>query len=961
MASTGTRLTTAHPRSRWLAALTLLLYCGFGLALQIPSEDHFRIALNGAWSVYVDPSGSADLQQIRERRHQFTPQDQFRPPLAPLQTFWLRLTLENPSARSRTFWLELDSAQARDAHLHIISGPYIKTLGLSPSGAGGNEGRLPGMDFPIKLAANASAELYLRVSRPWQTGFDATLEDSWSHQQSTNRRLFVAGASLGGLLVLLLSLFFGAAHAGSPRPPLALVIVTGLLYAATQQGWLLLLAPVNDSRSGLLQLAPLFCQASFLVALLLYSRTVWPPQASPGAINVSRWCAIATSVGLLLITAIDFGLGFYGLAIMECLTLLLLVVYFVARLLAGERRMLLLIAGLLFYGAIAWPQLLERIAPMTGVYPPAAFQLSFAASSLPGVAVLGLALLFALGQERVQRIKPLAVAEDTIEPEPEPTPLPSPAEPKNVSARPEWWRLLEASFDGILVCELGRVLFCNQAAERLLGRHSDEIVGKPLSLVLGSGSDSDSLLRASIKKPIHFPRAEGSAEEGLELSSRRYLVDHRALTLVSLRASLPGGKGSQVDGLTGLPDLQLLHDRFQELDEATVHAVLLVKLDQMAALQRRYGRQRCNQLIKAMASRISRAVPSQTMMSRWGDQQFVMLLTNIDGKEVATAMADTLRKLVQQPLTIDQREMQTSASIGIALHPDHGKTLEVLMELAQEAAAVAQQLGGDGYQIHDAALAPIGSPSERSKRVFVTSFQEAQRKRSFSLSEKPILAIPQMTAAGLRLLPCWPDLPGQYRNTSQIFALASQTGIAKSLSEQLLRDGIRFGARAGSELPGPIRIRVTPEHLQTPRFVESASSLIASSGARADRFLISFDEPGLLAGIEFSRPRLSQLRQLGFTLGIDNFSDSSRAFDLLRSELFNEVGLSVTWLKSIGTQKRDLQKLATLVKLCHSLELRVRVDQASTEQHLKLATMLACDYASGSIVDRIMAGEGPAP
>ncbi len=956
MVLTGTRHSTR--RCRWLAALLLLLHSGFGLALQIPAADHFRMPLHSEWSVYVDPSGSADLQQIREQRYQFTPQGQFRPPLAPLQTFWLRLALDNPSARKRTLWLEVDSAQARNAQLYIISGPYIKKLGLSPSGTAGREGRLPTMDFPITVEANASAELYLKLSRPWQTGFNGTLVDSWSHQHSSNRRLFVAGASLGGLLVLLLSLLSGRAQPGSQRLPLALVVLTGTLYAATQQGWLLLLAPVNDSRSGVLQMAPLFCQASFLVALLLYSRTVWPPHTSPNPIIVSRWLAIGATVLVMLLAAFDFGLSFYGLAIMECLTLLLLLVYFAISLRAGEKRMLLLIAGLLLYGAFAWPQLLERVAPVTGIYPPMALQLPFAASSLPGVAVLGLALLLAFGQRRSGENEPLTLPDQT-------TTATENLAPKtvSVSVRPEWWRLLEASFDGILVCEGGRILFCNESAQRILGPKREEIVGKPLSLVLGSGSDSDSLLRESTNKPIHFPRSSDSGEAGLELSSRRYIVDHRALTLVSLRESSPRGTVGQADGLTGLPELHLLHECFEELDQAARHAVLLVRLDQLEALQRRYGRQRCNQLIQAMASRIIRAVPSQTMISRWGEQQFVMLLKNIDNEseEAASNMAGKLLKLVQQPLTIDEREMQTSASIGIALYPQHAVTLEGLMELALQAARIIQQSGGDGFQIHDAAKATADSPADRSNRVFVTSFHEAQRKNNFSLSAEPVIAIPGMTPAGLRLLPCWPDLPSQYRNSTALFSMASQTGIAKALSEQLLREGCRFGTGAGKGLHGPINIRVTSEHFYAPRFMEFASSLIASSGARADQFLLSFDEQELLSELDLSRTRLTQLRQLGFTLGLDNFSDSARAFELLRSELFDEVGFSIPWIKSAGTQKRDLQKLATLVRLCHSLQLRVRVDQITDEQHLKLASMLDCDCASGAVVERIVADAGATP
>jgi diguanylate cyclase (GGDEF)-like protein len=945
--------------------LLALLPCSVGLALELPAGDRFQLPLNGEWLVYVDHTGSANLQSIRKQRYQFVPQSQFRAPLAPMQTFWLRLSLENPSASKRNLWLELDTAQARNAQLHVINGPYIKTLGLSPSNDDSSTERLATMDFPISVAAGDSVELYLRLTRPWQTGFDATLVDSWSHQRSSHQRLFVSGASLGGLLVLFLSVMLAAPKSGSQRMFLALVILTGILYAATLQGWQMLLAPANDSRSGLLQLAPLFCQASFIIALLLYSRVIWPPQSSRRVFNISRWGAIVVTCLLLFLAPVDFGLGFYGLAIMECLVLLLFLGYLLARLAGGDIRMLIFIVGVLLYSAITGPLLVERLAPVTGYYPGKHWQLSIAGSSLPGAAMLCLALLFSLGQRRLKKTAgqeladPATLEDDNFS-----------LEPISAPVTPDWWQLLEANLDGVLVCERGRVLYCNKAAAAMLDSDQSEITGKPLSLVLGSGSDSESLLREAANKPILLQRSSSNDQPALTVSSRQKWVEHRSLTLVSLREISPGTKQiEQTDTLTGLPTLEVLSDRFNQLhqtapEQPTVNAVLLSKLDQLTALQQRYGRQRCERLIKALAIRVNRAMSSETIMSRWGEAQFVVLLHDIGNAENAAKVAAGVLKQLQQPVTIDEREMHTHASIGIALYPDDASSLEDLLKLAQHAAETAQHLGGGRYQFCNAASAEKagagaaqGPLAAGAGRLFVTSFHEAQRKHNCSLVIEPIMGLPAKDLAGLRLLPCWPDLPNEYRSSEQLYLIATQTDVADKMSAQLLRDACRFGATNREAAGGPICVKLALSYVQAPRFIDSVSSLIASSSARADQFLLAFDEPALLSHADANIARLSQLRQLGFALCIDNFSDSDPAFSLLRSGIFSEIGVSTPWIKSRGTQMRDLQKLETLIKLCHSLDLRVRVDQANTEQHLKIAKLLNCDCASGSIVDSLLTFE----
>jgi diguanylate cyclase (GGDEF)-like protein len=942
-------------------------------ALNLPQERYYRLDISEQWAVFVDATGSATLDEVRGRRNDFIPASRFQAPLPPLQNYWLRLSLQNPGPQKKISWLEMDAPLARNIMLYHIDGPYIKTHGISLNDSEGVPQRQALAHFSIAIPAESTTEIYVNLSRPWRAQFAASLSDPRSHQKSTDKRLLIAGFCFGGLLLLTFGALLMSWKGGRPDYLLlALLAVAATLYAAVYQGVLLQLAAVNNSGSQLLQLAPLCSQTAFIIALLLWTRSIQTAGAAGRALRYIQWGGIVVGTSLLLIALFDFGLAYYGLALTECLTLLILLLYFIVLLAQGRYRLIFIIAGLVLYSLGSWPLLSGILSPVTGFHGSGATSIAdLSGTTLYQAGLLLMLLLFAIGQATLARHDTRQPGPDTDDIDPDVEAADSLAlEHLTGSSMPDWWRLTEASFDGVLLCEHGRVLYTNQSAAELLGYEKAELIGKPLSLLVGSGSDSEALLSQAAIKPVMLNADTGNdTHRRLELRSRQQWVEHRQLDFVSLRGLAGGGKGSSAfyDGLTGLAGQQLLSERVEQAIKTAdrnpaSHALLAVQLDQLQPLKQRYGRERTDRLLQALATRLDQSTRRENTVARVEEAQFVAFVEHIDNAQVAAKVAQQLLQTLSRPVHIDERDLLTSASIGIAVFPQDGDNLPQLLQVAEQAAQTAGRRGANQYHFHSdelnrrvAAQLNIASALVKSQSDLVSSLHDAQRRSSFILSLEAVMELQGQNRIGSKAGLRWPGSPADCRPIDRLYALAREVNLDRDISTCMLQVACEFAAEPTLDYnAGLLCIKIAEAHFWQQDFTDDVHDRVTRSGCIPQQIMLIFDEAMLASQVKQSIHKLRQLEQIGCLVGIDHFAENHTSLLLLRSCAINQVSITTSWIKSMGTQQQDLKTICALIKLCHRMQMQVLVDQVSTENHLKVARLIDCDRASGPLIEQML-------
>lgn len=291
-------------------------------------------------------------------------------------------------------------------------------------------------------------------------------------------------------------------------------------------------------------------------------------------------------------------------------------------------------------------------------------------------------------------------------------------------------RVFEASQDGIFITDNhGRIISVNPAFTQRTGYTMEDMLGKDMAM-LSSGQHPDNFYRdmwqalaseGYWENEIHNRHKNGELlAQWISISALR--DDHGALRhYIAVLSDITMFKTStsymaylaQHDYLTGLPNRVLLRDRLAQGFSAATRdgkglAVLFIDLDGFKQINDQFGHAVGDQLLKEVAQRLLDALREIDTVSRLGGDEFVALLRDIDDRDGAALVANKLCQTIAQPYFIGTLNIHNiSASIGVALYPDDGEEIDLLLERADQAMYCAKHRGKNTFVFYAAAITPV--------------------------------------------------------------------------------------------------------------------------------------------------------------------------------------------------------------------------------------------------------------
>ncbi len=282
-------------------------------------------------------------------------------------------------------------------------------------------------------------------------------------------------------------------------------------------------------------------------------------------------------------------------------------------------------------------------------------------------------------------------------------------------------RVFSVSSNGVLIVDAGNVIVAvNPAFTAITGYAPHEVVGQNPSM-LASGKHDAEFYRAMWRSLSETGRWEGeiwnrrkSGEAFLEYLNIHTLMDARKRVLhrVGIFTDITQSKAeheaityqAQHDYLTNLPNRLLFSDRFtQQLAFANRHgkkfAVIYFDLDRFKPVNDALGHHFGDQLLVAVADRLTALVREIDTVSRFGGDEFAILVSEVATQDDAVVLAEKILAAVGEPFILQGQSVTVSASLGIALYPDHGRDMDTIMHKADEAMYQAKQAGSGTYVV----------------------------------------------------------------------------------------------------------------------------------------------------------------------------------------------------------------------------------------------------------------------
>ncbi|HSW27305.1 MAG TPA: GGDEF domain-containing protein, partial [Burkholderiaceae bacterium] len=406
------------------------------------------------------------------------------------------------------------------------------------------------------------------------------------------------------------------------------------------------------------------------------------------------------------------------------------------------------------------------------------------------------------------------------------------------------------------------------------------------------------------------------------------------------------------DPLTGLPNReqfgQHLQQRLRASDEPC--AVLMLDLDRFKLVNDVLGHHFGDRVLCHVAQRLQQLDPGDAHSpARLGGDEFALLLAHADAPAAAEA-AHRIQRAFEQPLEIDDQTIDLGASIGIALHPVHGRDAGQLVGRAELAMYVAKRQRS-GSQIYEPRL-DAGSQESLS---LLGELRQATGNRELRLYLQPKVELRTGQVVAAEALLRWQHpqrglvLPGEF------IPFAEQTGFIRQLTAWVVDAAARAAHKAHTRgIHLRISVNLSARDLMDQDLPAKVMAVLQQYGTRPQSLCLEITESAIMDDPQRAMLTLEQLRKLGFWLSIDDFGTGYSSLAYLKRLAVDELKIDKSFVMAMERDLDDAKIVRSTIELAHNLGLAVVAEGIETARTWKLLAALGCDEGQGYYIARPM-------
>ena len=403
------------------------------------------------------------------------------------------------------------------------------------------------------------------------------------------------------------------------------------------------------------------------------------------------------------------------------------------------------------------------------------------------------------------------------------------------------------------------------------------------------------------------------------------------------------------DILTGLPNRNLLTDRFQqaaaiETRHHTFLAVMLMDLDNFKFVNDTMGHAVGDVLLKEVASRIQAAVRTSDTVARLGGDEFVLVPVNISSSQDVAKVAEQIISALSTPFSINGREIFLTVSIGIANYPQDGDSLDVLLKHADIAMYHAKHLGKNNYQFFT---------EEINKRIHdrlstETLLRKALERKEFLLHYQPVIELKTGRVVGMEALLRWQPEGEKLIPPNNFILLLEETGLIIPVGEWVLRTACRqlnTWRQDGHDLH--LSVNISARQFHTANIAEHISEIVQHCGCTPRQICLELTESIIMNDSEETIQKLDLLRSMGFSLAIDDFGTGFSSLNYLKRLPMSELKIDRTFIASLPANSKDAAIVNTIIQMANHLKMKVVAEGVETEEQLHFLSDNGCHEVQG--------------
>jgi len=411
------------------------------------------------------------------------------------------------------------------------------------------------------------------------------------------------------------------------------------------------------------------------------------------------------------------------------------------------------------------------------------------------------------------------------------------------------------------------------------------------------------------------------------------------------------------DALTDLPNQALFKDRLKQAIALShrsnlMQAVLLVNLDRFKTVNDSLGYHAGDLLLQSVAQRLTSCVRECDTVSRFGSDEFAILLTQIPRAQDAANTAHAIKEALVQPFIYEEQEICVSNSIGISLHPHDGRDTATLLKSAGAALDRAKDQGGNNYQFYTAG----GTTRALRQLVLESNLRPGLERKEFFIQYQPQVTVNDFHLVGMEALVRWqhPSLGLLY--PKEFIYLAEESGLIISLGDWVFR-GACLQNRNWQQLglkPMRLAVNFSARQFQQPTFISTVEEILKETNLDPTWLELEITESSIMKDPELAIEKLLELKMMGIKVAIDDFGTGYSSLNYLKRFPIDTLKIDRSFVSDLCKDPHDTAIVRAIITLGHALDLTVIAEGVETREQLESLTELECDVVQGFLFSKAL-------